>query len=171
VVAIFRHQEDVLMNRRKQIAVVGGSLVFGLPMLEMIAEYLLVSYHHLLVNSPPAREAMVSTIRIAVVAGLLILLLVALSTIPARLRDSSKKEATNVHLKTAENVFHYLGLVIPLRLRKEDEGDALETINNLVAQGKPQWEVYVKLTSAIGWILANAAREIVTSFAKKGSNR
>jgi hypothetical protein len=58
----------------------------------------------------------------------------------------------------ATRALDFVGLLVPKRIADEELGDAAEYIDGMIEQGRPRWQVYLKLVSTVLWVLFNAYR-------------
>ena len=62
--------------------------------------------------------------------------------------------------RSAHAVFRLAQLLVPSRLSKEELGDALEVIHQLVRAHASAWKIYLKIATTVGWLTLNVVREV-----------
>jgi len=62
--------------------------------------------------------------------------------------------------RSAHAVFQLVQLGVPKRLSREEIGDALEVIHQLVQVHASAWKIYLKIATTVGWLALNVIREV-----------
>jgi hypothetical protein len=68
------------------------------------------------------------------------------------------KQKQEQALARASHALGWVERVVPKHVADEELGDALEVIGQMVAQRYPRWQVYLKVTATVFWLLVNALR-------------
>lgn len=70
-------------------------------------------------------------------------------------------EKTARALRRANRTFEIIELVVPKRISAEEIGDAMETIAFLISQGRPSWQIYVKVVTTVLWVLIHSVHQVI----------
>jgi len=73
-----------------------------------------------------------------------------------------KRVGDHKDFKRALDFYDLLALLLPKRLRNEDQGDYLEVINKLQRDGAAKWKIYLKMITTSVFLFANAVHELAS---------
>lgn len=69
----------------------------------------------------------------------------------------------------AARLLDLVSLIVPRRLAQEEIGDALERTHRLASLGRPRWEIWLKVSTTVFWVLVNSLREITSAVRGRAS--
>jgi hypothetical protein len=107
---------------------------------------------------------------VALLAPLLTPLLVPLLLVViGAIRQRGKPLGTQRALQRVESAFQLAELLVPRRICREELGDAMEVVQEILRDGRPIWHAYVKAVTTILWLVWNAVRAPASTTKRKGS--
>lgn len=73
-------------------------------------------------------------------------------TIPALFQPTTSPSPRETAIARATMALDFVSMLVPMRLEREEIGDALERINAMAAAGRPSWFIYLKVATASWWV-------------------